>query len=424
MKKIRKIFLIIVIGLGLLVYFHNFNNYPATRGLDSHDHIEYIEYLVDKNRIPRADEGLQMYQPPLYYYFSSRIYILGEVAGVDPLKFVQLVGFLSSLGIILLSYEILRVYFKDKFLIYGSLLFVIFLPILVYEANVITSETLFGFLATLAIYLISVWKDKLSGRRSLFLGVIVGASLLTKYTGVFLFASVIVYYVYGYLRDKELKIIRSGVVFVVACLVVCGWFYVRQFILFGNPFILSNDPSLFPYRQYPGYRDIHFYTNLEGILPLNVFGAEGESFWGGTYNCLWVDTHNTFLPIMEFSKAGALVIYLGLLPTYLLVRGFIRAIRLGVKGKRKKYLFLVVYSVVLFGGYVFYTYKLPFGSSIKTFYFLSAVSCWAVFFGLGFEKMLKWSKEAKYLFLGLLVLLVGLIVKLYWYQSWWLNIGE
>lgn len=408
----------VLLFLGIFLYIHNFFVYPPTRGLDSADHIAYIKYILEKKSLPKADEGLQMYQPPLYYFLASRLFFWGENLGLkEPLKLVQLISLFSAWGIVFLVYLLGKRFFKSKEILFLVVLFSLYLPILIYEGVVISNEMFLSFLVSLGVYFFirNNW-EKESFFKVAVLGIIVGSCCLVKYSGLILAGSVLFVF---FLKRRKNFVFKAGI-FLLTVFLVAGWFYVRQYILFGNPLILANDPKLFPYWQYPGYRDLHFYTNLEGIMPLNVFGAEGESFWGGTYNSLWVDTHNSFLPVMEFSKAGAVIIYLGLLPTFAVVGGFF----LALKKKRLDYLLLVVYSLFLFFSYFYYTFKLPFGSSIKAFYFLSTVLPLAVFFGLGARKVIEWmGRYSLFLYLELLILLI-FIYKLYWYQSWWKNIGK
>ena len=52
------------------------NNLPqiaALFGFDRDGHLEYIDYLLQKKALPLADEGWQMYQPPLFYLLSALI---------------------------------------------------------------------------------------------------------------------------------------------------------------------------------------------------------------------------------------------------------------------------------------------------------------------------------------------------------------
>jgi len=416
-----------LIGLGLLLYLHNYLVYPPTRGLDSVDHIAYIQYIVDNRSIPAASEGLQMYQPPLYYLLSGLLYGVGNFFGMeDSLKLVQLISLFSAFGNIILIYLLAKKVFSKRYLVVMATLFVMFLPILVYEAAVVSNEMLLSFLVTLSIcYFISNRWEKSNTKKAVVLGLFGGLAVLTKYSGLVLVAAVLLVLLASFLKSKKRALVINAGVFLLVVGVIAGWFYLRQFVLFGNPLILANDPKLFPYWQYPGFRDVHFYTNLEGIIPLNVFGAEGESFWGGTYNSLWVDTHNTFLPIIEFSKAGAVIIYLALIPTSILLLGFCFALRKIKKERfRGGYLLLVVYSFFSFVSYTYYTYKLPFGSSIKAFYMLGCVLPWSIFFGLGVKKVIKWLGRFSWVLYCWLIALVLVIYKLYWYQAWWQNIGE
>lgn len=426
-KKLAKIFPFFLVFLGLVLYFHNFFVFPPTRGSDSGAHLQYIKYLVYNRRIPRADEGFEMYQPSLYYSLAAIFFSLGSFLKLsDPLKLSQSISLLSALGNITLVFLISKKLFKSSKTQILVTLFSIFLPMHLYESPVVSNEMFLSFLSSLAIYyfLINKW-EKHDKRKIIILGIITAMTCLTKYSGIilsFVFAAI---FLINFFFKKERKYLLDFFIFIFTVLVLSGWFYLRQYLFFGNPLILANDPQLFPYWQEPGYRDWHFYLNLTGLIPLKVFGGPMESFWAGTYNTIWVDTHRTFLPVVEFSRAGAAIIYLGLLPTFIFILGLFKTIKLVASEKNQdKYLFISIFSIFSFLIYLLYTYKLPIYSSVKTFYLLGNILPTAIYFGLGLEIVIKWLKSYRWTLYLWLVILTSLIFKLYWYQSWWKNIGE
>lgn len=427
-KEYFNLIFIIFLVFGIVLYLHNFLVYPPTRGLDSADHIAYVKYLVNNWRIPKASEGLQMYQPPLYYVLAALFYSLGKFLKLsDPLKLSQLISVACAGGNIYLIYLTARKLFRDKKIFYLMILFSVFLPMHLYESVVLSNEMLISFLSTLAIYyyLNHDWQ-RTSSRNSIVLGIITGLACLTKYSGLIILANFFLVMSINSLLKKEKKNLKNLLIVSAVAVLISGWFYIRQYRLFGNPLILANDPKLFPYFQEPGYRNFDFYFNLNGLWPPNIFGGQMYSFWGGTYNTVWIDAHHTFLPIMKgVSKAGMLIIYLALIPTVLILIGFLRSVkRLIRKRLDNKLAVLVIFSCLSLFAYIYYTYKLPFGSSIKAFYLLTTILPLAVFFGFGLEKMLKWLKGYRWIIYLEFLVLTLLIYKLYWYQSWWKNIGE
>ena len=42
-------------------------------GFDRDGHLEYIDYILQHKALPLADDGWQMYQPPLFYLLSTLI---------------------------------------------------------------------------------------------------------------------------------------------------------------------------------------------------------------------------------------------------------------------------------------------------------------------------------------------------------------
>ena len=46
---------------------------PETTGFDAQGHLDYIRYVLEQSAIPVANEGWQMYQPPLFYVLCAGV---------------------------------------------------------------------------------------------------------------------------------------------------------------------------------------------------------------------------------------------------------------------------------------------------------------------------------------------------------------
>src|SRR5262249_28456992 len=40
-------------------------------GFDSNGHMDYVQYIQENKRLPRADEGLEMFHAPIYYLLGA-----------------------------------------------------------------------------------------------------------------------------------------------------------------------------------------------------------------------------------------------------------------------------------------------------------------------------------------------------------------
>src|SRR5262249_27766201 len=139
-----------------------------------------------------------------------------------------------------------------------GLLLAAFLPMHLYVAHYVTNEMLAATLATAALYLcLRVLKSE-APRASQFawLGVALGATMLTKVTGILLLPIVIAALA-GRLRSARAPItigVRNIGLLVATCFVVCGWQYARIWVKFGTPLVGNWDViSGFSWWQDPGY---------------------------------------------------------------------------------------------------------------------------------------------------------------------------
>ncbi len=170
----KKFFVLLFFIAGFLLYLHNFLVYPPTRGLDSRDHIAYIKYIAEKGRIPKASEGIQMYQPPFYYLLAAGFYSLGKLLGFsEPLKLSQSISLISAFFNLILIYFVVKKLFSDLKIQILVTLFCLFLPMHIYESPVISNEMLLSFLSTLTLYyfLKEKWEER-KIRNYLILGLI------------------------------------------------------------------------------------------------------------------------------------------------------------------------------------------------------------------------------------------------------------
>src|SRR5262249_55626125 len=63
--------IVLVIAFLGILFVNNLPQIAPLLGFDRDGHLEYIEYLLQKKSLPLANEGWQMYQPPLFYVLSA-----------------------------------------------------------------------------------------------------------------------------------------------------------------------------------------------------------------------------------------------------------------------------------------------------------------------------------------------------------------
>jgi hypothetical protein len=66
------VFILIVLAWAAL-FCNNLPKLAPLFGFDRDGHLDYVQYILEKKALPLADEGWQMYQPPLYYLLAASI---------------------------------------------------------------------------------------------------------------------------------------------------------------------------------------------------------------------------------------------------------------------------------------------------------------------------------------------------------------
>ena len=268
----RRILAVIVIAFISLAVGFSFG--PTFEGPDEIEHYEYIRILVETRSFPNPYTTWgELHQAPLYYMLASpismffddpdfeqfqarrnpyhgyeipipsndnknvRLHTRAEAfphtgsptaLGVHVLRLFSVV---IGLGTLLTSYAIFRILWPDRpdrrLLATG---FVAFLPEFVYMSSVISNDTLLYFWTTLSLYfLLRMVTEGPSWRLAVFLGLGLGAALLTEVSAVFLVFPVAV----AVLSDRRTW--RYAIVTLAMTLIVAGWWYTRNLILYGDP---------------------------------------------------------------------------------------------------------------------------------------------------------------------------------------------
>ena len=394
----------------IIMQVHNVSLYPVQKGFDGLDHLQYVRMITQERRIPLANEGWEMYQPPLYYLITS---VLPTV------KTVQYVGFLIWLGFCILSYAFIRTLFAERIYAYISVFLVASLPMVLYLTPMVSNEFFSGLMmSTVLVYYICCVDSKgdASRRSEVVLGMLLGFALLSKATSIVLAVSICIDTFVSQRFDIRKTVHRLRWVLSIAFL-ISGWFYIRNLYYFGNPVASSIDflPSTV-FTQDPGYRDWRFFLDPSGFLKLDISYAHHYSLWAGTYFSWFYDGHNALLPVQEFSKAGIALVVASAPITLLTMRGVIKA-----WGKdMRRHRILMIYPALLFMAYVAYNFRLPYYSTVKAIFLTSTILPWVYFTIYGLHTLpkkwyVKWT-------LCIFITVYGvLVVKNFWIIEWWYN---
>lgn len=415
-----------VLGVCLWLNLTNASRYHYSRSLfDMWGHVDYVKRMAQTWTPLVASDGWQTYQPPLYYYGAGIAYRLSD--GVDDdergLKGVQYFGCLAGVGLAVLAWLLARRLFpNDPPAQWAALGFASFLPVSLYLNPVVTNEAFSATVIAGGLYCFVCWghEKAVPVRRALLLGLLAGLALLSRFTGLFLFAA-------GgaalALRAMSLGRVRSGVplaAFLGAGLLVCGWYYGRNVMIYGQPFVGNWDGLGIQFEYDPGYRSAESYFGFGSVFFHHPERARWTTWLDGFYSTLWSDGQYHFLEegnIRGFFLAGVMLI-LAAFPSAAIAVGLGRTI---VSALRRPALnedfFILAVSIWTWISLVSFTMRIPTYSALKAIYFLSLVPILGVYLARGrefYHVRLRW---ARWVLDGTIILLCVLAVWIYRYPG-------
>jgi hypothetical protein len=223
-----------------------------------------------------------------------------------------------------------------------------------------------------------------------FVGLALGATLLTKATGVFLLPIVIA--AIGARRVRISAPVASWLpglgLLVATCLAVCGWYYTRIWLRFGNPLLGNWDvTSGFAWWQDPGYHTAADYFRFGRSLTSPLFSGFA-GFWDGFYSTLWGDglMGGASSVNVAWNLSPMITGYLwAVVPAVLILAGACVTIVRFVRRPSAELFLLLGFSVVIVLGLSLMSLKVPSYAQAKAFYGLSAVTPLCFFGAVGWQ---------------------------------------
>lgn len=397
------ILVISTLFLVLLLQIHNTHLFDITRGFDDTGHNYYMIFLQSERRVPLANEGWELYQPPLYYLIASFL---------PTLYAVKWFGFSLWVLLTLATGVFVNKVFNSRILAGIGTILVSSLPVVLYMSPSISNEFASAVSVSITlIFYISIFLKKKTVRNVVILSLLMSISMLTKATAILLFICIIGDMLLNKTISQKLKVLG---IFIAITTILAGWFYIRNAIIFQNPFIASIDFPQFAIHQPPGYRDITFFMNLKPFFTMDLYKAQFDSFLAGTYFSWYFDAHTVIVPVQEFSKAGIALILWTIPSILLFVKGYWQSVKHITSQNR----LMIIYIPLLLILYALYNIKLPFYSTVKASFIMSAVIPWVYFI----LTAIKPYKKIYLLFCIYVFILVLLIVKNFWIMEWWYQI--
>ena len=175
---------------------------------------------------------------------------------------------------------------------------------------------------------------------------------------------------------------------------VCGWYYVRNWVRLGKPFIGGWDPARgYQWWQEPGFRTFEQFTSFGEALIRPVYSAL-HGLWDGIYSTLWLDGFlSSQVEVISFPPWNFDLMlssaWLSLLPTAALLIGAVAIAVRPVRAARSGELF----ALICLGTYLLATtylmLRIPSFSTIKATYTMGVLPCYAILAAAGFRPLLR-----------------------------------
>lgn len=369
-------------------------------GTDGWGHIEYIDYIVTKGRLPLAPEGWHMFQAPLNYIISAPLYAL-LIKWFDFPVVVKLLGIIPVIcGLLQIEivYRAARLVFQEKkglqimTVIAGAML-----PIHTYACQYVGNEPLaaclISYVILLCLYLIVPDQKERGDKYFLLLGLVWGLALLSKMTALLL-APVLALVIISHTRSvrKSLKFsLRPLVMVFGVAILTAGWYYLRNYFMLGNPFAgVFELMQILQWWQDPSYRTLSHFLSFGQSLVYPVY-AGVTSFWDMFYATLWLDGLNSgmldFIPWNEkWMIAGSL---LALTPAIFIFTGIGSVFTKGNAVSRNGVLFSIGMIIFFLAAMMDMYMVCPLYSRTKASYTLGLLPCWAMLIAAGAEPFLR-----------------------------------
>ncbi len=274
---------------------------PMNMGMDYKGHIDYITTAASGFHLPYATDGWQMFQPPFYYMISALfLKVFLQITSFDiAVKLLRIIPMICGILQIEVCYRVMcLMYPKNNMLQTFGTVIGGFIPMNIYISQAIGNEPLAGILTSLLV----LWQIKYiqserppSRGQLIMAGFLAGLALLTK-TSALLIVTILlltillkVFYKTKSWDSQIIETTKSIIIISAAAFMVCGWYYIRNIIVLGAPFIGGWDSARkIIWWQDPGYRTLEQFTNFGECLLYPIFSSFA-GVWDSLYSTIWMD---------------------------------------------------------------------------------------------------------------------------------------
>jgi hypothetical protein len=284
---------LLLLGVALL-HAWNFTRLPDTQGMDMLRHVEYVDYILERHALPFAEEGWQLFQPPLTYLIAAAGESLRAFAApaVAPLDLLRAQTLAYSLVAAWAACRACALAFDRAGTAAAAMVLAAFLPVNLYMAPAFSNEPLAGmFGALLVLEAVRLWQSaRLAPSNVARIGIWLGLGLLSKPSLVLLLPPLLVLLGWRAYRSAGWAgAVRAVGAVLALALALGGWWYGRNILHSGRPFVGGWEPGRgIDWWQYPGFRVPEHWLRFGEALVRPIY-AGLDSFWDSIYSTLWLD---------------------------------------------------------------------------------------------------------------------------------------
>jgi hypothetical protein len=374
--------------------------YPAVAGYDFVHHQGYVDVLLEKHRLPTADETRAYDKPPLFYVYAAGVeWIAGKLGLSRPERAVQLMNVPLLLGAALLVLAFARLTWPGRRALHVAAAgFFAFVPLVVKAAAMVYPGTLALFLAAASLFLTGrlLHHDRFRPRLALVLAGSLLLGALTMAASLWILGGTVVALLLA-LRFAPPGARRGAAraLLAVAALLAVGagaWLArnpearARAFLAGGYPGAVSQGP------------DLLIGTGVPSVFTAPERAAYANELIPTTYSDIWGDDLGVwawgewFPAHVQQQSRRAPQNWVGILPTLLAVAGWLAICALLVRtrvAERQALAVVAVAPVLAFAGMAYYAYSFPSPDSdtINARFLVTTAPLWAVAFGFAFDAL-------------------------------------
>ena len=446
-----KIIFIVIFIFFLGLFLHNAWYFPHKYGYDAGLHYKYLETIVIKKKIPTPEDTKSSYNPPLYYFLSSRIIPFfvplfnGDLWEAEKVWILITACFAPLIGFF--WFDIFRkLNPRAGWLAYLLLIWLLSFPTLNKMLPMYNYEVFQLILVSFTIwFFIKFFLEKTQINLVIWLGIFTGFLLLTRIMSSSLVLSIFItiLLLWWWKKISFKKMLILNLIFILITLAIGGWFYYFYkdqgvFLSGENPKDFKGIPIL---KRQPRsfYTETFFHLSMKAPVRPNFYNRFIPIFYSDFWGDYWNYYRHRRFPLSpeeeqkiptwreKISASRLLVLAwqnrINLIPTLIILAGFIWAFLTSIISiiKRSKNLtyqnisenFLVIFFLIAFSGFFYANLEFPNlykGDTIKSAYILFAIP---ILFFFGTKFLMQLGKIKAIFYLLVIIVFISILFNLH-----------